>query len=61
MKATNDWIYDLKEHERQQLLRDSRAPFLEKLRWLEQAHHIMIEMKNQQQNSKRMTGTTTIE
>lgn len=45
MNATNDWTYDLGEHERQQLLRDSRLTFGEKLQWLEDAHKMVLQLE----------------
>lgn len=51
--AINDWSYDAREHERQQLLRDSRLTFAQKLQWLEDAHHLVLQMQSAPTSSTR--------
>lgn len=53
MNKTTDWTYDLKEHERQQLLRDSRMTFGEKLQWLENAHKMVLQLQQNTTSSTR--------
>ena len=57
MNETTDWTYDLAEHERQQLLRDSRLTFGEKLQWLEDAHKMVLQLA---QNAKSSTGNDAL-
>lgn len=47
--SSNNWTYDAEEHLRQQLLRDAARPLEEKLRWLEEAHHTVLELQKQNQ------------
>jgi hypothetical protein len=47
MPNQSDWVYDAEEHLRQQLLRDAARPLEEKLRWLEEAHHTVLELEKQ--------------
>lgn len=53
MNRTLDWTYDLAEHERQQLLRDSRLTFGEKLQWLEDAHKMLLQLQHHAASSTR--------
>jgi hypothetical protein len=46
--AATDWQYDAQEHERQQLVRDAHRPVADKLRWLEEMHHLALRMQAQQ-------------
>lgn len=40
-----DWTYSFEEHEKQQLLRCASWSFSQKLQWLEDAHHLVLEME----------------
>lgn len=53
MNKTFDWTYDLAEHERQQLPRDSRLTFGEKLHWLEDAHKMVLQLERNAPSSTR--------
>ena len=53
MNKTTDWTYDLAQHEQQQLLRDSRMTFGEKLQWLENAHKMVLQLQQNTTSSTR--------
>ena len=56
-----DWTYDGAEHERQQLMRDARLPPMQKLQWLEDAHHMVLWLQNQTSSTRCSENAKTDE
>ena len=49
---STDWTYGFEEHEKQQLLRSANWSFLQKLQWLEEAHHTVLWLQNQTSSTR---------